>query len=369
MSSQEIGQDRTRPDPRNHVETGTAEPADDRPDGYAVYGAVLLGAILVIAGLLVGQLVSLLLAVMITIIISLPLSWCAEGLAPRGVSRPVGAFVGLLIGITAIAGLLALVLPPLISQAEMLITATPGLVHAVEIKLSHLTGVRPGHIAEQLQRDAGTFVRSPSRLLGPIASLGLSAATATAGLVISVITAYYVAARPEPLIDGLLSLFPADRRPATERSLHRIRTAWLGWLRGLAISMLLVGGLLYLALRFLVGLQYALVFAVLSGLCEVVPYLGALASGIPPVAFALTISPSTAIVVLVIYVVVHQIEANMIGPLIMSRAVHLHPAVIAFGVIAVGEIFGFLGLIVAVPILSLTTILVDELWVRPRNVR
>lgn len=315
-----------------------------------MYGAIVLAAILVVAGLLVGELLSLLLAVMITTIISLPLSWCAERLAPRGLPRPAGALVGLLIGVLAIAALLALILPPLISPAQMLVAATPGLIHAVEIKLGHLTGDRPGHIAQQLQSDAATLVRSPSRLLGPIASVGVGAATAIAGLVISVITAYYMAARPEPLVNGVLSLFPVARRPAAERTLHRIRTAWLGWLRGLGISMFLVGGLLYLALRFLVGLHYALVFAVLSGLCELVPYLGALASGIPPVAFALTISPSTAIIVLVIYVVVHQIEANLIGPLIMSRAVHLHPAVIAFGVIAVGEIFGFLGLIVAVPI-------------------
>ncbi len=53
----------------------------------------------------------------------------------------------------------------------------------------------------------------------------------------------------------------------------------------------------------------------------------------------------------------------------MSRAVKLHPAVIAFGVVAVGEVFGFLGLVIAVPILSMFTILVDELWVRQHELR
>jgi predicted PurR-regulated permease PerM len=121
--------------------------------------------------------------------------------------------------------------------------------------------------------------------------------------------------------------------------------------------------MLYVALGLVVGLPFALVFAVLSACAEVVPYLGALASGIPPVAYALTISPTRAVVVLIIYVLVHQIEANVIGPLVMARAVRLHPAVIAIGVVAVGEVFGLLGLIVAVPILSLITILVDTLWV------
>ena len=71
--------------------------------------------------------------------------------------------------------------------------------------------------------------------------------------------------------------------------------------------------------------------------------------------------------VLAIYILVHQIEANVIGPMVMARAVRLHPAVIAIGVVAVGEVFGLLGLIVAVPILSVITILVKTLWIERRE--
>ena len=333
----------------------------------AVYGAIVMAAVLVVAGLLVSQLVSLLLAVLITVIASLPLSWCAERLHPLGVPRALGALAGLLMALGAAAAVVYLLLPSLIAQARTLIDSTPRLVHAAEVKLSSVTGDRPGHVASQLQTAATTFVRQPSHLMGPIASIGLSAATIIGGLVIGVITAYYIAARPEPLVDGLLSLFSEAARPDARRALARIRAAWLGWMVGLGISMLLIGVLLYLTLHFVVGLPFALVFSVLSALAETVPYIGALASGVPPVAFALTISPGTAVEVLAIYVAVHQIEANVIGPLVMSRAVHLHPAVIALGVVAVGEVFGFLGLFVAVPILSLTAVLIDELWIRRRE--
>ena len=365
MSTQATQSNRSKRNGRSHLQrTGSLE---GRRLDRAVYGAIVMGAALIIAGLLAGQLVSLLLGVMITIIVSLPLSWCAERLLPLGVPRPIGALIGLALGMLAIGSLFVLLLPPLISQAKTLFDAAPSLVHAVEVKVSHVTGDRPGRVAQDLQSDAAAFLRSPSGLIGPIASLGLSAATAATGMVIAVITAYYIAARPDPLVGGLLSLLPSDRRTQARGTLDRIRAAWLGWLRGLAISMSIIGGLLYVALHFFVGLPYALVFSVFSALAEVVPYVGALASGIPPVAFALTVSPATALVVLAIYVAVHQVEANMIGPLVMSRAVHLHPAVIAFGAIAVGEVFGFLGLVVAVPILSLTAILIDELWVRARD--
>jgi predicted PurR-regulated permease PerM len=333
----------------------------------AIYGAILLGAVLIAAGLVAQQLISLILATLLTIIISLPMSVTAERLAPLGVPRALGAFVGLLAGIVVVAGGLALLLPPLIDQGRTLINAAPHLLRLAEVKLGSVTGDRPGHVAAQLQRDLTTFVHNPSQLLGPITTIGASVVTIIGGVVIGVITAYYIAARPEPLTNGLLSLFSDDARSEAEETLQRIRAAWLGWLRGLAISMVLIGVMLYVALGLIVGLPFALVFAVLSACLEVVPYLGALASGIPPVAFALTISPTRAILVLIVYILVHQIEANLIGPLVMARAVRLHPAVIAIGVVAVGEVFGLLGLIVAVPILSLIAILVDQLWTSRRE--
>lgn len=328
----------------------------------AIYGAILLGAMLIAAGLVAQQLVSLLLATMLTIIVSLPMSVAAERLAPLGIPRALGAFIGLLAGIVVVAGGLALLLPPLIDQGRTLVNDAPHLLRTAEVKLSTVTGDRPGHVAAQLQHELTTFVHNPSQLLGPITTIGASVVSIIGGVVIGVITAYYIAAQPEPLTNGLLSLFSAGARPEAQETLQRIRTAWLGWLRGLAVSMVLIGVMLYVALGLIVGLPFALVFAVLSACLEVVPYLGALASGIPPVAYALTISPTRAVVVLIVYILVHQIEANLIGPLVMARAVRLHPAVIAIGVVAVGEVFGLLGLIVAVPILSLITILVDELW-------
>jgi predicted PurR-regulated permease PerM len=71
------------------------------------------------------------------------------------------------------------------------------------------------------------------------------------------------------------------------------------------------------------------------------------------------------VAVIVVYTLVQQFEGNITIPLVMSRTVKLHPAVIAVGVVVVGQLFGFVGLIVAVPILSMIVILVEELWVNP----
>jgi predicted PurR-regulated permease PerM len=305
---------------------------------------------------------------MFTVIISLPIDAAATALQRRGLPRALGALLALLAGIAGVGGIVAFLVPTISSQITDLVNATPQIVHQVEVKVAHIIGTRPGHVADRVQHYLTTFVHQPSQLLGPIATIGLSVATVLGGIVIGLMTAYYIAARPEPLLDGVLGVFGRRR----DRALHvmrRLRVAWLGWLKGLVMAMVIIGVLLYLALGPIIGLPYALSFAVLSGIGEVIPYLGALVTGIPPVAFALTISPGKAIAVLIVYIVVHQVEANLVSPLVMARQVRLHPAVIALGVVAVGEVFGFLGLMIAVPILSAIVILVEELWVRPQERR
>ena len=208
------------------------------------------------------------------------------------------------------------------------------------------------------------WTEDPERLIGPITSIGLGVAGVVAALVLILITAYYMAVRPEPLVNGLVSLVPPSRRDHMRHWVERLRRAWIGWMQGVGVDMLVTGVLVYIALT-LIGLEFAIFFAVLSALLVVVPYFGAIAGGIPPVLLALTDSPGKALLVLVAYIAIQQVEGNVIIPLVMSQTVRLHPAVIAIGVVVVGTLFGFVGFFVAVPILSLIVISVEEFWVKP----
>jgi predicted PurR-regulated permease PerM len=163
-------------------------------------------------------------------------------------------------------------------------------------------------------------------------------------------------------------MVPPTRRYDAEHILDRLRIAYLGWLRGLAIGMVVLGGVTYLGLR-LAGLDFAEFFAVFTAIAMIVPYFGALISSIPPILYALTISPGKAVVVAIIYVIAHQLEGNVIEPLVVARTVELHPAVVAVGVVAVQQLFGFVGLIIAVPIIATVKILIEELWVNPLEQR
>jgi predicted PurR-regulated permease PerM len=165
-------------------------------------------------------------------------------------------------------------------------------------------------------------------------------------------------------VNGLVRLAPPSRRDHVRHVLVRVRQAWIGWMEGLVIDMFVTGILLYLALT-IIGLDFAIFFAVLSALLVVVPYFGAIAGAIPPTLFALTDSPGKTLLVLGAYVLVQQLESNVTIPVVMSQRVRMHPAMIAVGVVVVGQLFGFVGLFVAVPILSLILISVEEFWVKP----
>ena len=331
---------------------------------HVVYRAVLLAAGLLLFGLLFRQLDTLLLAILITVIVAIPLAAIATRLERYKIPRSVGTLIALLGGIGAIALVVYLLIPPFVDQTEEFVDDVPGIVSNLEEMYADLTGQGAGEVGNEVERFAERLTDDPDRLIGPITEIGLNLAGIAAALVLILITAYYMAARPGPLVDGLVSLAPPSRRAHIRHVLDRLRGAWIGWMEGVAIDMVLTFVLLFVGLT-IVGLDFAIFFAVLSALLVVVPYFGAIAGAIPPTLFALTDSPGKALVVLVVYVLVQQIESNITIPVIMAQRVRLHPAVVAIGVVVVGQLFGFVGLFVAVPILSLVVIVAEEFWVKP----
>jgi predicted PurR-regulated permease PerM len=327
------------------------------------YRAVLLAGVLLVLGLLFQQLATLLLAVLMTVILAIPLSAGATKLERRGIPRPLGAFATLLLGVAVLAGVLALIIPTFVHETNDFVNQVPGLVDDLEKTVGSVTGDRPSEVGDKVQRYLKRYTDNPQRLIGPITSIGLSVAGVAGALILMTITAYYIAVRPQPLVDGALRLVPPNRRVHAREVMDRLRSAWIGWMQGVVFDMFISGTLLFIGLT-IIGLDFALVFAVVTALLVVVPYFGAIAGAIPPVAYGLTISPGKALAVLIVYIAVQQIESNMIIPMVMSRTTRLHPAVIAIGVLAVGQLFGVVGLFVAVPIISAVVILTEETWVR-----
>jgi len=366
-----VASDAPRFGPRIAPTRSTSTPADGTP--HRVGGpasatrssdavrAVLLAAAFVGAYLAFSQLASLFVLVIVTIVLSLPLEAAATRFERRGLPRAAGALLALVLMLGTVVAVLILAIPPLVDELQRLADQLPQIIDQLREKLGARSRTSTG---DSLQRSLQHLIDKPQGLLGPIAKVGLGVAGAAAAIVVVVVGAFYIAVNPGPLVEGVQRVFPPDRRPWVAEAMADIRSSWIGWQYGVVVDMLVTGVLLYIGLT-LIGLDYAAVFSVLSALCVVVPYFGSVAGGLPPVLFALAErGGTTALITLGVYLAVQQVEGNVIIPIVMSRAVKLHPAVVLIGVVLVGQMLGFVGLLVAVPIISASIVIVRELWVR-----
>ena len=180
----------------------------------------------------------------------------------------------------------------------------------------------------------------------------------------AVVMALYMVSNPRPLVNGMLALFPPQKRGRVEEILTLIKERVSGWIIGQIAVMVLIFALTWAGLAAL-DVEYALTFAVPTGVLEIVPFFGPILAAIPPTLAAFADSPTKALVVVVIYVAIHQIEVHLISPMVMARSVQLHPVMVILAVLAMGDLLGFAGVILAVPTAAVITVLLDELYVKP----
>jgi predicted PurR-regulated permease PerM len=175
--------------------------------------------------------------------------------------------------------------------------------------------------------------------------------------------ALYAVAKPnELLLSPLLHVIPRERRDSFRRVFMLLGDRLKGWVKGTLLGMLAVGVLTGLGL-WLIGVRYALLLALISALLEIVPILGPWVAGAIAVAVAFIDDPTKAIWVVLLMLAVQQLETNLITPLVMAQVAEVHPFITLFALIFFGSIFGFLGVILALPLVLLTWTLVEVLWV------
>ncbi len=338
--------------------------SEDRPRAWVpalVVRTVFLVFVLVALVLVFPQVIGLLLLVLLVVIIAIPLARVATWLERVRVPRFVGVPLTLILALAVLGGVIALLVPSFINEGRELVRGLPATVQSLQHKLNPNSHTSFG---ASLQKWVNGYTRHPQKLLGPATQVGATVAGIVTTAVAVLLTAVFTAIRPEPLVGGLLRLAPPPKRSDLVRLFERLAAAYVGWLRGLVVAMAALWVLTFAGLE-LIGLNYAVVFATLTALATVVPYFGALVSAVPAIAYAVTVSPGKALLVAGLYLVAHFVEGDLLSPLVMSRAVRLPPALVAVGVLAVDRLFGFAGLLVAVPIIVTVKLTVEELWVRP----
>jgi predicted PurR-regulated permease PerM len=185
--------------------------------------------------------------------------------------------------------------------------------------------------------------------------------------IIVVVLAFYFVAEEKNLKKGLLRVLPVKHVPLADRLITNFQY-WLGgWARGQIILSLIIGACVYIALT-IIGVPYAFALALLAGLLEFIPYAGPIFSGIFGVFFALTVSPTIALITALAYYVIQVLENNVIVPKVMQKAAGVNPVLSFIMILIAFEALGVIGVFLGVPIASIIMAITESVDPSDSNV-
>ncbi len=339
------------------------KPVTSGRTAYTVIGLVFA---LLVGGYFAYRTSGVILAFLLTILLSIIISAPVNYLARRGLPRTWG-LLAVIAALAIVLWLFGLALVPAVeTQSRQLAEAFPSLLEEALALANRLQsffglGTQIGLDPENLS-GVGREVLTGSTV-STAAGVGLTAATVVSLAAVVFISTIYLVIRPEPWVNGFVSLFPAGWRQRSREVLQTLYHTVQRWFLGQLAAMTFIAVFWAISLS-LIGVPFALLLGIFSGLISFIPYLGALISIVLPLLLALISDPFSAVWVILAFIIIQQIEGNLLQPIVMSRAVDLHPAVVIFAILVMGTLFGLIGVFLAVPLVAVLQVLVRELWVQ-----
>ena len=206
----------------------------------------------------------------------------------------------------------------------------------------------------------------PEFFSGVTVKSALSAATATFGILadvlIIVVLGLFFAYMPQLYMNGVIALVPAVHKSRMREVLSSTARALRAWLLGQFVSMIIVGAISWAGLS-LLNVPLALGLAFLAFVLEFIPVIGPIVAAVPAVLVGLSQSPMAGLWVALLYLGIHVIEGYVVVPMLQRWAVHIPPALTVIGVVAFGFIFGWLGVLLATPLMVATVVWVKMIYV------
>jgi predicted PurR-regulated permease PerM len=331
---------------------------DERLSRRLSRGAPLAAVVLVVSAValfLTYALLPVLKLIAIALLLALAMRTVVRGLEEARFPTWLSAIV-LLLGVGAFGALVWLVMVPNLSREFRQLTSEgSGSLQSVANLFHDLPLFsEASRFSEQLRGYLSGLVNSLPELL-------YTAGSALAAAVAVVFLAVYLAVNPDAYISGILRLVPGERRKGVEDFVDRVGARLRGWIIGVAFVASFVGSGAGLGLWAL-GIPLPLTLGLLAGLLNVIPFAGSILGGALATLMALTISPLKVLEVAALFLVLNQIEGNILQPQIMGRQVRISTAVIIVSFLVLGTLLGpIIGVFLAVPATVVASVILDEL--------
>ena len=329
----------------------------ERPRWTVWFRIFLLGAAILIAGLVLWQLSHLLLLVFGAVLFAVVLRTLAAPIERwAGLSGRASVVAAALIVAAVIAAFFYVLGSEIRLQITQLVDRLPELVSSLE----HWLGVVD---LEGWLREQGAKILGDSSFLTNLSGFSSFIVLVLVNIFLVIAGGVYFAVQPQLYRDGLLKLVPSDWRDETASTLEAITHALRYWLLGQLVAMVAVGVVTTVGLL-LLGVPSAFALGFMAALLEFVPYVGPVASAVPAIAVGLAEGGYTAVWVILLYFVIQQLEGILLMPLIQRQAVQLPPGVTIFSILAMGILFGPLGALFGAPLTVVVFVAVKKLWIR-----
>lgn len=221
------------------------------------------------------------------------------------------------------------------------------------------TGQAGGQLSQQMSDSLSGQLGAVTRYLFSFLSSTVAVVT---GLFLILVLSIYIGANPGFYKKGMLYMIPPASRPRASQVLTAIGMTLQRWLRAQLIAMAVIGVVTAAGLWAL-GVKGALALGLIAGLLEFIPMIGPLLSAVPAVAMGFLDSPQKALFVILLYTGIQLMENHILIPIVMKEGVDLPPVLTILGLAVMSIVFGFLGMLVAVPILAAILVAVKLLYV------
>ena len=268
--------------------------------------------------------------------------------------------------LTFIVGFVALVIPPFIEQFKELITLVPIALERLSDWNEWLYNFLPKTLVGEV-KGLGSFGQNLQSWMDKLFVNFFDFFSSTLSVFINsllvIVVTIMLLAKPTPYKQTFLLMFPAFYRPRIQIILKKCEKNLGGWAIGILFNMAIIAVMSGIGLLAL-GIRLPLANSLLAGILTFIPNLGPVLSVIPPAAMALLDAPWKALAVVVLYILIQQVESNILTPIVMEKQVSLLPAITLLAQIAFAVFFGILGLFLALPITVVAQVWLKEVLVR-----
>ncbi len=329
--------------------------------------------------LLLWLLNDILLPFVVGIVVAYFLDPVVHRLQRLGLSRAMATAAVTIMAVLLTVAVAMAILPPLFGQVQALIVKIPEYVVKASMRiqplvepLMHKLGMQPLSVQDlqaKAAQWAGSALAVAGSVAGQVAQRGVAIINLLGLLFITPVVTFYMLRDWEKVLAAIDGALPLDHADTIRKLARESNAAIAGYLRGQALVCLCLGSIYAIGLS-LVGLQFGLVIGVIAGAISFIPFVGTFVGAVMALGMALAQFPPEwmgVAKVAAVFLFGQTMEGNVLSPKLVGDRVGLHPVWIMFALLAGGSLFGFVGVLVAVPTASVIGVIVRHLIGRYRE--